>query len=69
MTKNSFLNIDNINEANRDKLLEIRQALFASLIRHVTDKECQSRYLISLAVLIEFERVTRHITEPAIIKN
>lgn len=65
----SFLNIDEINEANKSRLLLMRQALFASLVRNAKQEEKKGMYLISLAIFAEFERLTRHITEPEITKN
>lgn len=67
--KNSFLDIDNINEANKERLLKIRQTLFASLVRNAKDEEHKGMYLISLAIFVEFERLTRHITDSLIVKN
>lgn len=65
----SFLNIEEINEANKSRLLLMRQALFASLVRNAKREEKKGMYLISLAIFAEFERLTRHITEPEITKN
>jgi hypothetical protein len=65
----SFLNIDDINEANKDRLLKMRQTLFASLTRNAQHEERKGMYLISLAIFSEFERLTRHITEPEILKS
>jgi hypothetical protein len=65
----SFLNIDNINIANKHELLLMRQTLFASLVRNANKEEKKGMYLISLAIFSEFERLTRHITEPEITKN
>lgn len=69
MDKNSFLDIENINEANRERLLEMRRTLFATVVRNARNEERKGMYLISLAIFIEFERLTRHITEPEITKN
>jgi hypothetical protein len=65
----SFLNIDEINEANKDKLLTMRRVLFASVVRNSQQEERKGMYLISLAIFSEFERLTRHILEPEIPKN
>ena len=65
----SFLNIDNINVANKRELLLMRQTLFASLVRNANKEEKKGMYLISLAIFSEFERLTRHITEPDITKS
>ncbi len=65
----SFLHIDDISEDNKEKLLLIRQTLYASLVRNAKQEEQKGMYLISLAIFSEFERLTRHITEPKIIKN
>lgn len=65
----SFLDIENINEANRERLLKIRQTLFASVVRNSQREDRKGMYLISLAIFTEFERLTRHITEPEIPKN
>jgi hypothetical protein len=69
MDKHSFLDIENINEANRERLLEMRRALFATVVRNARSEERKGMYLISLAIFTEFERLTRHITEPQITKN
>lgn len=69
MVKDSFLDIDDINEANKDRLLEMRRVLFASVVRNSQNEERKGMYLISLAIFSEFERLTRHITEPEISKN
>jgi len=65
----SFLKLDDINEANRDRLLQIRRVLFASVVRNSQHEERRGMYLISLAIFAEFERLTRHITEPVISKD
>ena len=65
----SFLNVDDINEANKDKLLTMRKVLFASLIRNSQCEERKGMYLVSLAIFSEFERLTRHILDPDIDKN
>lgn len=67
--KDSFLDIENINEANRERLLKMRQTLFASVVRNSQREDRKGMYLISLAIFTEFERLTRHITEPQIPKN
>lgn len=64
----SFLHIDEINEANKEKLLLMRQTLFASVARNAKQEERKGMYLISLAIFTEFERLTRHILEPDITK-
>ena len=65
----SFLNIDDINEMNRERLLKMRQTLFASVVRNSQREDRKGMYLVSLAIFTEFERLTRHITEPEITKN
>ena len=65
----SFLNIEEINEANKEKLLLMRQTLFASVIRNSQREEKHGMYLVSLAIFTEFERLTRHILETEISKN
>ena len=65
----SFLNIEKINAANKQQLLLMRQTLFASLVRNASKEEKKGMYLVSLAIFSEFERLTRHITEPEITKN
>jgi len=65
----SFLDIDNICEANKDTLLEMRRTLFASVVWNVQRDRRQKNYLIALVVFAEFERLTRHITEAGIVKN
>lgn len=65
----SFLYIDEITEANKEKLLLMRKTLYASLVRNAEKEEKKGMYLISLAIFAEFERLTRHITEPQVIKN
>jgi hypothetical protein len=67
--KNTFLDIEEINEANKERLLQIRQNLFASCVRNAQNEERKGMYLISVIIFTEFERLTRHITEPDIIKN
>lgn len=69
MTKDSFLDIENINEANRDRLLKMRETLFATVVKNARREDRRGMYLISLAIFTEFERLTRHITEPDITKN
>jgi len=69
MTKNSFLDLENINEANKERLLKIRKTLFASCVRNAKKEERKGMYLISLIIFAEFERLTRHITESEITKN
>jgi len=65
----SFINVKNINEANQDKLLMMRKKLVDSLVRNAQREERKGMYLVSLAVFAEFERLTRHITDPKIVKN
>lgn len=67
--KDSFLDIENINEENKERLLRIRQTLFASVVRNSQREDRKGMYMISLAIFNEFERLTRHITEPDITKN
>jgi hypothetical protein len=67
--KDSFLHIDEINEANRERLMIMRKTLFASLVRNAQKEERKGMYLVSLAIFSEFERLTRHITDSEIIKN
>lgn len=69
MDNKSFLNIEEINEANKDKLLLMRKTLFASVVRNSQSEERKGMYLISLAIFTEFERLTRHILDPEIPKN
>lgn len=69
VNNNSFLDINDINEANKERLLKIRQTLFASVVRNAQSEERKGMYLISLVIFTEFERLTRHITEPDITKN
>lgn len=65
----SFLHIEEITEANKEKLLLMRRTLYASLVRNAAQEEKRGMYLVSLAIFAEFERLTRHITEPQVIKN
>lgn len=67
--KDSFLDIEDINEANRDRLIKMRETLFATVVKNAQREDCKGMYLISLAIFTEFERLTRHITEPDITKN
>lgn len=69
MANNSFLDIEDINEANKERLLKIRETLAASVARNAQKEDCKGMYLISLAIYTEFERITRHILEPEITKN
>lgn len=69
MDKNSFLDIEELNEANIEKLLLIRKTLMASVARNAQNEEKKGMYIISLAIFTEFERLTRHITESDISKN
>lgn len=67
--QDSFLNIEEISGADKEKLLLMRQALFASVVRNSRVEEKRGMYLISLAIFTEFERLTRHILDPEIPKN
>jgi len=67
--QDSFLDIENITEANKDRLLQMRRVLFASLVNNSRKEEHKGMYLISLAIFSEFERLTRHITDSDIPKN
>lgn len=69
MSNDSFLDIENINEANKERLLKMRETLFASVVRNSQREERKGMYLISLVIFEEFERLTRHITEPEILKS
>lgn len=69
MPKDSFLDIENINEDNKDRLLQMRRILFDTVVRNSQKEGAKGMYLISLAIFTEFERLTRHITEPEIPKN
>ena len=69
MGNNSFLNIEEINEANKEKLLLMRKTLFASVVRNSQAEEKKGMYLISLAIFTEFERLTRDILDAEIPKN
>ena len=69
MNNDSFLDIEDINEANKERLLEMRRTLFASVVRNARNEDKKGMYLISLVIFTEFERLTRHITEPEIPKN
>jgi hypothetical protein len=69
MPNDSFLDIDDINESNKDRLLKIRETLAASVARNAQREDRKGMYLISLAIFTEFERLTRHILEPEITKN
>lgn len=68
-TKESFLNIEEINGANKEKLLTMRRVLFASVVRNSQSEERKGMYLVSLAIFSEFERLTRDILDPEIPKN
>lgn len=65
----SFLHLDEITEANKEKLLLMRKTLYATVVRNAAKEEKKGMYLISLAIFAEFERLTRHITESDINKN
>lgn len=65
----SFLHIDDINEANKENLLKIRENLKASVARNAEREDRKGMYMISLVIFSEFERLTRHILETEIIKN
>lgn len=69
MANNSFLDIEDINEANKERLLQIRRNLYASVVRNVQKEDRKGMYLISLVIFTEFERLTRHILESEITKN
>jgi hypothetical protein len=62
----SFLDIGEINEANKERLLKMRQTLIASLVRN---KDHVWLYSVSLVIFSEFERLTQHILATEIIKN
>jgi hypothetical protein len=62
----SFLHIE---EDDKKKLLLIRKALFNTLVRNAKSEERKGMYLVSLAIFSEFERLTKHITDPEIIKS
>ena len=66
MDEDSFLTIDDVNEANKDRLLKMRKILFASVVNSLQRK---GLHQVSLAVFNEFEKLTRHITESEITKN
>lgn len=67
--KDSFLNIDDVNEENKDRLLQMRKTLVASLIRNARHEDRKGMYLVSLVIFSEFERLTRHITDSDITKS
>ena len=67
--QDSFLNIEEITEENKDKLLLMRRSLFASVVRNSQIEEKRGMYIVSLAIFTEFERLTRHILDPDITKN
>ena len=67
--KDSFLDIEEINEANKDRLLTMRRVLFASVVRNSQSEDRKGMYLVSLAIFSEFERLTRHILDSEIPKN
>jgi hypothetical protein len=69
MKEDSFLQIDNLNEENKDRLLQMRKILFEDLIRNAKKEERKGMYLVSLAVFSEFERLTKHITNSDITKH
>jgi len=69
MPNDSFLDIENINEDNKDRLLQMRRILFDTVVRNSQKEGAKGMYLISLAIFTEFERLTRHITEPEISQN
>jgi ribosomal protein L5 len=64
---NSFLNVINLNSYNQNKLLTIRKILLNSLAYEATKEK--SKYLASLAVFEEFERLTSHVTSNKILKS
>lgn len=63
---NSFLHID---EEDKNKLLLIRKTLFNTLVRNAQKEERKGMYLVSLAIFSEFERLTKHITDPDVTKS
>ena len=63
---NSFLHID---EEDKNKLLLIRKTLFNALVRNAQKEERKGMYLVSLAIFSEFERLTKHITDPDVTKS
>ena len=65
----SFLNVENICDANRERLLEMRRTLFASVVWNLQREEYPKSYLIALVIFTEFERLTRHVTDTGIVKN
>lgn len=69
MATDSFLDIDNINEDNRERLIRIRENLAADVARNAKEEDTKGMYLISLVIFTEFERLTRHITDSKIIKS
>jgi len=69
MADDSFLHIDDINEENKERLLQMRRTLYESVVRNAKREDRKGMYLISLVIFSEFERLTRHITEPEIVKN
>ena len=69
MADDSFLHIDDINEKNKERLLQMRRTLYESVVRNAKREDRKGMYLISLVIFSEFERLTRHITEPEIVKN
>lgn len=66
IAEKSFLNIESY---NKEQLLIMRKILFNSLMRNANKEEYKGMYLISLAIFSEFERLTRHIIDPEIIKS
>lgn len=69
MATDSFLDIDNINEDNRERLIRIRENLAADVARNAREEDTKGMYLISLVIFTEFERLTRHITDSKIVKS
>jgi len=69
MPLDSFLDIEEINEANRERLLKMRETLAASVARNARKEDRKGMYLVSLVIFTEFERLTRHITDPEIVKS
>lgn len=69
MKEDSFLQIDNLNEENKDRLLQMRKILFEDLVRNAKKEERKGMYLVSLAVFSEFKRLTKHITNSDITKH
>jgi hypothetical protein len=67
--QDSFLDIEEINGANKERLLTMRRVLFASVVRNSQSEDRKGMYLVSLAIFTEFERLTRHLLDSEIPKN